>query len=69
MAWYGIVMLFMLVGAGCVSVGILTGLEAKRYKAQIEREKQTIEALAALTAVLLCAKLSVNCVKRIVSED
>ena len=68
MTWYGIVILFMLVGSGCVSIGVLTGLEAKHYKVKIEREKQALDTFAALTALLLMAKLTVSVKKSLAGE-
>lgn len=68
MTWYGIVILFMLVGSGCVAIGVLTGLEAKHYKVKIEREKQALDALKAFTALLLVAKLTVSVKKALSAE-
>lgn len=60
MTWYGIVTLFMLVGSGCAAIGVLTGLEVKRYKAVIEREEAAIEAFHELIDMLMISKLTIT---------
>ena len=60
MPWYGIVIMFMLVGSACAGLGVLTGLEAKYYKVKIEREEAAIDAIHELIDILLISKFTVT---------
>lgn len=69
MMWYEIVLLFMVVGSVCVCFGILTGLEVKRYKAQIKREVQLTEMLEVLCWCLGKSKVTVTSDPKNIFED